>query len=259
MDKKYTVIFDSGIGGLNVLLELTAALPGENLIYVGDNANAPYGNRPTSELLNLTLQALAPALIYNVQSIVLGCNTLSVCIRDNLQSLLGVPVHGVYPPVDTSLQKGGNVLLLATNRTAEYFIRLYAADDRLYILPLAGLASEIEKGAKESVEAFYRPPFSNRYKKHYINITLPFLTIDTLILGCTHYNFIKNQLFDHFKPHSMTSGIPLTVQNYIKWKKSTVFIENTLKTIQKGEIIFMGKNAEFNRKVFYEALFRGEN
>ncbi len=269
MEKNYTVVFDSGIGGLNVLYELASAFPEENFIYLADNKNTPYGKRHTRELLNMTLNALAPALCYKVQAVVLGCNTLSVTIRQELQHILNIDVFGVYPPVETALKKGGNALLLATNKTAEYFSKVYAKvsknERRLFIAPLPYLASEIEDMARELTRGGKEvtfSPFSQALKKHYINITpqinrIPiFSKIDTLILGCTHYNFIEKELFDHFKPNFITSGIPLTVESYKKSKKMASLAKKTIKTIQKGKICFLGENAQLNRKVFYQFFFK---
>ena len=112
MKENYIAVFDSGIGGLTVLHDLAVAMPNENFIYVADNKNTPYGSLSDDNLLKLSLNSLMVLYKYNLKAIVLGCNTLSVSIRNKLQNFFNCPIFGVFPPVESSLMLCPKGLLL---------------------------------------------------------------------------------------------------------------------------------------------------
>ncbi|MBE5756846.1 MAG: hypothetical protein E7342_03495 [Clostridiales bacterium] len=220
-------VFDSGVGGIAVLKELKKALPNENYIYFGDNKNVPYGNKSKDELLFLVERTLKELLNYDVKAIVLGCNTLSVTLFDEISSLVKIPLFGVFPPVN----KDKKSILLATNRTSKYFFN----SKNLTVYPCKGLALEIEKNifSLDKIDL----------KKH-IEIDEPF---DEIVLGCTHYGFIKEEIEKYFNAKSC-SGISYTsnlVKSYLE--------ENSL--LSKcfcPEIFFLGDSYLKNMQVYHK-------
>ena len=232
------MVFDSGIGGLTVLDDLCRAMPSENFIYIADNKNTPYGSLPDSTLLRFSLNSLSVLSEYCIKGLVLGCNTLSVSVRRDLERILNYPVFGVFPPIESSIFKGERVLLLATPKT----VCKYPNYSNLTKLSLPTLAKEIEDNAFN---------LSNINLNNHIAIKkLQKLQYDRVILGCTHYFFIKNKILDHFCPKNIDSGNHFTV-DYV----SKFFLKRkSLGKTYRKRILFLGDNAEKNKKIYYEVV-----
>ena len=238
MKENYIAIFDSGIGGLTVLDELSRLMPNQNFIYIGDNKNTPYGNLSEYNLFRLSLESLSVLTDYDIKAIVLGCNTLSVTIRANLQEYFNCPVFGVFPPIESAIVKGGKILLLATPKT----IGQYSSFKGITKVALPNLAKDIEENVLNLSKISLKEHLPNGFNSD--------VRFERVILGCTHYNFIKNKIFDHFCPLKIDSGNHFTanfVSNYFKNKKSLV------KTCRK-QILFLGQNAFKNEKIYYEVV-----
>ena len=238
MKENYIAIFDSGIGGLTVLNDLSRYMPYQNFIYIGDNKNTPYGNLSDEKLLRLSMDCLSVLNGYNVKAVILGCNTLSVSIRARLQQYFNCPVFGVFPPVETAIVKKERVLLLATPRTIER----YSSYENLTKLALPYLAKDIE----ENVMQLNKISFKNHLPQKFLDNH----TFNRVILGCTHYNFIKNQISDHFCPAKIDFGNHFTsnfVSNFFKNKK-------TLENCYKNSILFLGENACKNEKIYFQVV-----
>ncbi len=237
MRKSYIAVLDSGIGGISVLRDLINVMPNENYIYLGDNENVPYGQKNERELLDLTMENLTNLNGYFLKAIVLGCNTLSLLIRDKLEYYVKTKVFGVYPPVESELLKGNNTLLLATSSSAKKF----SQSKNLTVMGLTDLAKNIENNAfsLDKISIYDHFPQKAQNKR-----------FDTIILGCTHYEFIKNKIFNHFCPKKIISGNVFTIKtlhNYLKTSKS-------LEKCYQNEILFFGKNAKLNKKFYFKVV-----
>ena len=92
-------VFDSGIGGLNVLNRLAKKFKSENFIYLGDNKNAPYGNKTLNEIKELTVSSIDKLLSYNVKAVVIACNTVSTNLYGYLKTKYDIPIIPTVPPV----------------------------------------------------------------------------------------------------------------------------------------------------------------
>lgn len=260
--KGYIAVMDSGVGGLSVLGSLVRALPQENFLYFGDNENAPYGNRTESDLLSLTLKNLNYLLSFGVKAIVVACNTLSATLTHDIELYSGVKTFGVYPPVFSHLFRGEKTLLIATPFTC----KSYKALRGLYVAETGGLAKSVEENVfnlnniniareLESSRLYYcaEKPDKNG---------APLLTsfdheerFDTVILGCTHYLFVKNKIIDHLRPKITESGNENTVKavkEFFGHGKSQVFK-------RENGVLFIGKYADFNEKVFREVVIKPQN
>jgi len=231
MNDSYIAILDSGLGGLAVLNKLIEKLPNERFLYYGDGVNAPYGNRSVNELYSIALKRIEEMSKYPLKAVVLACNTLSVNVRAKIENSLGIPVFGVFPSIEKYIMCGKPCLLLATERTAEKFINMPHVD----VVGLKTLARDIEynmfnmhavdlnKNLTRSVGNFVN-------EKGYYN---------AVILGCTHYIFIRNKILDHFCPKIIEDSTTFTIK-----KVKEYIINNKSLVNHKGfDLKFIGEHA----------------
>lgn len=225
-------VFDSGLGGLCVLKDLAEFLPLENFMYYGDNENAPYGNKDIETLKSLSLGAVNRLLDEGVKAIVIGCNTLSSHLYKYIRDCAGVPVIKTLPPKSNNK----NDILICTQKTAEssYVLNGFKG----LVIPSKTLAIDIEKN------------IFNLSKIDLKNITelIP-LTTDKVVLGCTHYHYVKSmlELLTNVKVIDGYSKVKFDLYDTLKKHKLFTFRNN-------GEIKFIGASSSFNGKVYYEIL-----
>lgn len=240
MREGYIAVIDSGIGGLNVLKKLAKTFPNERYLYFGDNGNAPYGNKSIDELLALTIYNLEYLKHFGLKAIVLGCNTLSTCIKAELSKREKLPIFGVFPPIEQLEHASKKTLLLATVRTAEKYTRSKNVD----VIGMSELANDIEK----NIHDLSSVSILNHLLKYCIGkYQQKQGYYDTIILGCTHYSFVKNQIFDHFRPRNMFSSEDF-------FDKQLFDFLSCSKSLVKHcglSILFVGDFAEYNQKIYF--------
>ncbi|KEI12844.1 glutamate racemase [Clostridium novyi B str. ATCC 27606] len=187
--------FDSGVGGLSVLKEAIKILPNEDFIYYGDSKNAPYGTKKVDEVKKLTFDAVKVLLGYNVKAIVVACNTAtSAAIEDLRNTYKDMPIIGIEPALKPAVELSGEgkIVIMATNMTLaeKKFNKLmskYKDKCDIVSLPCTGLVEYIEKGIVEGEKL-----------KEFLVEKLSILDKDkiaSVVLGCTHYPFIKKELY----------------------------------------------------------------
>lgn len=242
MNDGYIAILDSGVGGLSVLFEMIKLMPNEKYIYFGDNKNAPYGNRTKTDLVILTLKNIDIIMRYKIKALVIGCNTISTTILEHVSSYSGVPTFGVFPPVETVLTKTNNALLLATLRTAKE----YKNQNNITVLGLSNLASDIENNLADLSRVNLIDNINNPNNVFYGNKNLKSNRFDTVILGCTHYFFIKNKIHDHFRPQNLIDGSTFTAKAVFEYFKNAKSLGNN----KHFAVNFIGKNAFLNERFF---------
>jgi len=183
-------IFDSGIGGLSVAAAIRELLPGERLLYVGDSAHVPYGGHD-DQFIRARAGALADFLVdRGARAIVIACNTATAAAAARLRDRLAIPVVGMEPAVKpaAAATRSGIVGVLATAGTlasARFAGLLDRFGEGIEVLtePCADLVELVERGvltgadARTRVNAHVRPLVS--------------AGADTLILGCTHFPFLR--------------------------------------------------------------------
>ncbi|MFS8541462.1 MAG: aspartate/glutamate racemase family protein, partial [Tissierellales bacterium] len=98
MDNRPIGVFDSGIGGLTVLKEISEQLPGEDVVYFGDTARIPYGSRSKETVIRYFLQSARFLLTKNIKAIVIACNTASAMAMEEAQKEFDIPIIGVIEP-----------------------------------------------------------------------------------------------------------------------------------------------------------------
>ena len=182
-------VFDSGIGGLSVLKEIHQLLPHESLIYVGDSAHAPYGDRSANFVKQRSIAISDFLLDKGVKAIVIACNTATAESAELLRERFDVPVIGLEPAIKPAakLSKSGIIGVLATQRTisSERLLGLterFAKDKKVLAQACPGLVEQVEACELNDAK-------TDALLKKYI---LPLLSqgVDALILGCTHYPFL---------------------------------------------------------------------
>ncbi|WP_315070452.1 glutamate racemase [uncultured Clostridium sp.] len=186
--------FDSGVGGLSVMREAISLMPNENYIYFGDSKNAPYGTKELNEVRKLTLKAVDFLLNEGVKAIVVACNTAtSAAIEDIRNKYKDTIIIGIEPALKPAikLNRNGNVIIMATPMTLrekkfKLLMEKYKKEASIISLPCAGLVEFIEQGILEGEEL-------EEYLKEKFN---PYLCddISSIVLGCTHYPFVKKAL-----------------------------------------------------------------
>jgi len=184
-------VFDSGVGGLSVLREIQARLPDESLLYVADSGHVPYGEK-SPEFIRERSQKIAEFLLgQGAKALVLACNTATAAaVADLRERYPELPIVGMEPAVKpaAAVTRSGVVGVLATTGTlksAKFAALLdrFASDVRVITQPCPGLVEQIEAGELDT-------PRTRELLQGWVG---PLLAegCDTLILGCTHYPFIK--------------------------------------------------------------------
>lgn len=179
------VVFDSGIGGLNLLCACAARVPHAHYYYISDEKNVPYGNRPSAEITRLTLSALDGIEELEPAALVVACNTVTANCIDELRRKYTFPVVGIQPAVKPAAARGGKCLVLATNATVRSaaFLNLvnrYAPAETRAV-GCEGLAAYVEQNVLALPEELPEG-------------LLPDVEADSVVLGCTHYTFVKRQI-----------------------------------------------------------------
>src|SRR5712692_1054256 len=183
-------IFDSGVGGLSVLREIRAAMPAESIDYVADSANAPWGDKPPGFVRDRGLAIARFLVAHGVKAIVIGSNTGTAGSAEALRSALSIPVVGIEPgikPAVSATRTGvvGDIVPSAvgqSDRCAALLDR-FGGDVRVVIQPVPGLVEHVEKADLDGREL-------RRLVEGYIRPMLD-AGADTIVLGSTHYVFLK--------------------------------------------------------------------
>ncbi len=184
-------VFDSGVGGLSVLGEIRARLPHESLLYVADSGHVPYGEK-SPEYIRARCRRIADFLLeQGAKALVVACNTATVAAVAELRERHpGLPIVGMEPAVKpaAAASRSGTVGVLATTGTlksARFAARLdrFAHDVTVVTQPSPGLVECVAQGARAA-------PATRALLASYVQPLLD-AGCDTLILGCTHYPFLK--------------------------------------------------------------------
>lgn len=180
--------FDSGIGGLTVLSECRKLLPDLPFYYYGDNRHAPYGNLSERKIRRYVLSAFKKFEKLQVSAVVLACNTVTALMVEELRKIYSFPIIGAEPAVFSAAKNGGKVFVLTTRATynSQRFQLLCQRASVIFphaeILPIACdcMAGAIEQNIFDESFRF--------------SMLLPSGTPDAVVLGCTHYIYIRKQI-----------------------------------------------------------------
>jgi len=186
-------VFDSGVGGLSVLRAIRAALPHEHLVYVADSGHAPYGDQSEAHIIQRTLTVGRWLAEQGVKAITIACNTATVVAAKALREQTPMPVVAIEPAIKpaVAITRSGVVGVLATRQTVHSasvarLVELYGADKRIVLQACPGLVEQVERADLHSsdTEALLR------------QFIAPLIDqgADTLVLGCTHYPFLRDTI-----------------------------------------------------------------
>lgn len=211
-------IFDSGIGGLTLAHAITELMPNEPIIYFGDTAHLPYGDKSATAIQAYSVKICNLLLEKNCKLILIACNSASAAAYDLVKAYVGTKaiVVNVIDPVIQFLDQqwsGKTLGLIGTKQTVNsgiYSHKAEALGKDIHIKSLATplLAPMIEEG-------FFSHTISEQIIKEYL--LQPVLqNIDGLILGCTHYPLIKKQIDQFYQGSVEVIDTSLIVANEIK-------------------------------------------
>ncbi|PKP44684.1 MAG: glutamate racemase [Bacteroidetes bacterium HGW-Bacteroidetes-13] len=186
-------IFDSGVGGTTVWKEISKQLPNEQVIYLADSKNAPYGEQKPEEIIRLSCKNTEFLIEKGCKIIVVACNTATTAAIATLRQKYDIPFIGIEPAIKpaASLTDTNRVGILATKGTLSSALFHRTADLHAKNIEIVeqrgdGLVELIEAGETNSEKTF-------ALLKKYINPMIE-KNIDCLVLGCTHYPYLIPQL-----------------------------------------------------------------
>ena len=187
MNKQPIGIFDSGIGGLSILEEINRILPNENIIYLADNKNCPYGNKENSAIVKLSLKNTSLLIQMNCKIIVVACNTATTNAIKEIRNSFSIPVIGIEPAIKPAIlkTKTNKIGVLATEKTLTSSLFNKTSNKlskkvKIYKQIGYGLVDLIEKGKIKETRDLLKSQIEPMLKSN----------IDQLVLGCTHYHFL---------------------------------------------------------------------
>lgn len=186
-------IFDSGVGGLTVARAISAQLPRESILYIGDTAHSPYGPKPIADVRRYSLEILDTLVEQGVKMLVIACNTASAAMLRDARERYDVPVVEVIgPAVRTAMSttRNGRIGVIGTAGTISSgaYQDMLEVNERLTVFAQAcpRFVEFVEAGVTDSPEVL-------AVAEEYL-APLRHAAVDTLVLGCTHYPFLEGAI-----------------------------------------------------------------
>lgn len=185
-------VFDSGVGGLTVMREIMRQIPNESIIYFGDTARVPYGNKSKETVTRFSRQIVHFLKSHQVKTIVVACNTASAYALDELEKECDIPIMGVVKPgakAAVEATRNGKIGVIATEATIgsgiySHYIKELKSNATIYGKACPLFVPLVEEGLWED-------PVTEEIARRYLAELID-NDIDTLILGCTHYPLIRS-------------------------------------------------------------------
>lgn len=187
-------VFDSGIGGLTVVREIMRQIPNERIVYFGDTARVPYGNKSKETVTRFSRQIVRFLQAHEVKTIVVACNTASAYALDELEKEIDIPMIGVVRPgakAAAEATRNGKIGVIATEATIGSKIYAQYIEEMNHDVTIWGKACPLFVPLVE--EGLLQDPVTDEIARRYLAELID-LDIDTLILGCTHYPLIRSTI-----------------------------------------------------------------
>lgn len=215
MDSRPIGVFDSGVGGITVLKEIRKELPNEDIIYLGDTENFPYGNKTKEEIIKFAEENVKKLLKYNVKIIVIACGTATSQAIEKLKEEFSIPIIGIIEPTVNYIKQKeykeiGVIATKGTIRSGAWERKLKERMPEIIVINKACpmLATIAEEGRAKSIEG------RNVIKEYMKNFKEK--KINKIILGCTHFpvyeEIIKEEL--GYEVELINTGV--TVAKHLK-------------------------------------------
>ena len=243
MRDKAIGIFDSGVGGLTVLAEIRKNLPNENIIYLGDTKNFPYGSKSKEEIIEFAIQNVDILINKGVKVIVIACGTATSQAIEVLKDKYDIPIIGIIEPTVEYI-KGQNydeIGVIATEGTIRSGAWEKELKEKIPNIKVTNkacpmLATIAEEGRAQSEEGRkvikeYMKPFKEK-------------RIDKIILGCTHYPIYEKIIRQELEYDVELINTGVTVSKYLKEYLKTNDLEKNDKNL-KEEIYLTKPEEEF--------------
>lgn len=186
-------VFDSGLGGLTVVKELFRQLPGRGIVYFGDTARTPYGPKGPEVIRRFAVEDAKFLMSHGADAIIVACNTVSALAIDAVRAAVDVPVFEVVTPAveRAAAVTKGKIGVIGTRGTVGSGVYARKMAERAPAAKVYGQACPLFVPIVE--EGWLRRPEAASIARTYLR-PLRLRRIDTLILGCTHYPFLKAQI-----------------------------------------------------------------
>lgn len=229
--KKAIGIFDSGVGGLTVFSEIRKNMPNENIIYLGDTKNFPYGNRSKEEIIKFAIENTETLINKGVKIIVIACGTATSQAIELLKEKFDIPIIGIIEPTveyikEQNIKEVGVIATEGTIRSGAWERNLKEKIKEIKVINKACpmLATIAEEGRAESKEGrAVIKEYMKSFKENHI---------EKIILGCTHYPIYEKMIKEELGYDVELINTGVTVSEYVK-----KFLEqnNLSNTDTKGE------------------------
>lgn len=242
-------VFDSGIGGLTVAHAIKELLPDEQLIYFGDTAHLPYGDKSTAAIQAYSIKITDLLIQKGCKVIVIACNSASAAAYELLQEYAATRAK-IINVVDTMIdlvsenRQGRSIGVIGTRRTIAtniYHEEIKKSIPEAEVVQLATplLVPMIEEG-------FINNKISHDVLSKYLGIE-QFETIDQLILGCTHYPLIKNEIEQYFHGRVEVLDSSITTARHLATYLYEAGLMNNMKDVQPDEFYVSDLTEQFAR------------
>lgn len=212
-------VFDSGLGGINVLKELLKLYPNEEYIYVGDNKNLPYGTKTKEELLNLSSKIIEYLINEGVSIIFIACGTVSSTIYEELTKKYSIPIVSIINTTITKINSLNleEVAILGTSNTVKSHIFKHKLN-----------CKNIKEVSCDKFVPLIEGTLDPKYKNLYIDQYLKDIKkeqIKNIVFGCTHYPLLENDIKQYLGDiNCFDMGTILATSIYLKKSKKSLDI-----------------------------------
>jgi glutamate racemase len=184
-------MFDSGVGGLTVMQQLMHRMPQERIVYFGDTARLPYGDKSPEMIVRFSLENTALLQQHDIKLLLIACNTASAYAAEAIRSQLSVPIVEVIQPgarQAANVTKNQRIAVLGTKGTIRSGIYQKEIQRIMPSAKVFGIACPLFVPLVE--EEFIYHPVAKLIVKEYLT-PLKDLHVDTILLGCTHYPLLQ--------------------------------------------------------------------
>lgn len=218
-------VFDSGVGGISVLQHIHALMPNEQLFYVADSLYAPYGNKSAAEIQARCFEIADFLISKDAKALVVACNTATAAAIDVMRAKYSLPIFGMEPAVKPAAEasRNGVIGVLATTGTlksAQFagLLESYGRNVKVVTQACVGLVECVERGELNHENTM-------KLVQHYCQ---PLLDegADTIVLGCTHYPFLRSLIEQVVGPRVALIDTGAAVANYVQKRLSTLGLLN---------------------------------
>lgn len=186
-------VFDSGVGGISTLATLTKQFPDEQFIFYGDTKYAPYGSKSAEEVYQCAKRVVEELLTHHIKALVIACNTATSAAKTRLMAdYPDLPIVGIEPALKEAIDAGHHdILVMGTKLTVhlpkfQSMVEKYQNTHRIYGVACPGLADYIEGGMTDNKALM---TLLHQLLADYLD-----RPVDGIVLGCTHYPFVKAQI-----------------------------------------------------------------